>query len=738
MNTLSPNLLKELECPVCLTYLKTPIHVCSSGHSVCHTCRQSVTLCPVCRSEFKLYRNVALENIAKGLRYPCNNNLCNEILSLDLINEHQMVCPRGIHTCPMNTFPGNHVCHWRGFWKDYKQHYTTSHHDELIEDPYFSSRSITTNTLSIFAHNEIFLYYKVRRNQKWYFAMKVIGTKLKAAEYRTVMTLGKADDNEIIKKTQLVRNYNEDWETIFKEYNCLQLDDDQVRHFIHRDKLDLLVEIHIQHYKMNTLSPNLLKELECPVCLTYLKPPIRVCSSGHSVCHTCRQSVTVCPVCRAEFKLNRNVALENIAKGLRYPCNNLCNDIFTLDLINEHEMVCPRGIHTCPMNTFPGNPVCHWRGFWKDYKLHYTRNHHARPIEDPDFSSRSITTNILLIFAHNEIFLYYKVRRNEKWYFAMKVIGTKLKAEKYRTVMTLGKADDNEIIKKTQLVRNYNEDWETIFNEYNCLQLDDDQVSHFIHNDKLNLLVEIQMNSLPQDLLKELECPVCLMYLRPPIQICASGHSVCHTCRQRVAVCPTCRAKFTVSRNVALENIAKGLQYPCSNQCDELLTLDLINEHEMVCQKGVHSCPMNKFPGNTCLWRGCWKDYKQHYITQHRVTMIETADFLSFSIGTGALSIFALNEIFLYYKLHRNEKWYFAMKMIGTKAEAAKYRTVMTLTSEDSSEVIVKTQPVRSYDEEWETIFKNYNCLQLDDGQVRHFIHNDKLDLKVEIRLTDK
>ncbi|PSN35796.1 hypothetical protein C0J52_27004 [Blattella germanica] len=117
------------------------------------------------------------------------------------------------------------------------------------------------------------------------------------------------------------------------------------------------------------------------LCLTYLKPPIQMCSSGHSVCHTCRQSVTVCPVCRAEFKLCRNVALENIAKGLRYQYKNLCREILTLDLINEHEMVCPRRIHTCPMNTFPGNHVCHWRGFWKDCKQHYTRNHRSRPIE---------------------------------------------------------------------------------------------------------------------------------------------------------------------------------------------------------------------------------------------------------------------------------------------------------------------------------------------------------------------
>ncbi|PSN49765.1 E3 ubiquitin-protein ligase siah2 [Blattella germanica] len=54
-----------------------------------------------------------------------------------------------------------------------------------------------------------------------------------------------------------------------------------------------------------------------------------------------------------------------------------------------------------------------------------------------------------------------------------------------------------------------------------------------------------------------MECPVCLTYLRPPIQICSSGQSMCHTCRQRVAICSTCRAKLTTSRNVALENRAK-------------------------------------------------------------------------------------------------------------------------------------------------------------------------------------
>jgi len=60
----------------------------------------------------------------------------------------------------------------------------------------------------------------------------------------------------------------------------------------------------------------------------------------------------------------------------------------------------------------------------------------------------------------------------------------------------------------------------------------------------------------------ELECPVCLEEMRPPMRIwqCVSGHPVCDICvrNPRVKECPTCRQKIT-GRNMLAEKLAMSL-----------------------------------------------------------------------------------------------------------------------------------------------------------------------------------
>merc|ERR1711915_85674 len=64
----------------------------------------------------------------------------------------------------------------------------------------------------------------------------------------------------------------------------------------------------------------------------------------------------------------------------------------------------------------------------------------------------------------------------------------------------------------------------------------------------------------------ELECPVCLEEMRPPVRIwqCVSGHAVCEECRKSPLVkdCPSCRQKI-VGRNIPAEKLARSL-FPVS------------------------------------------------------------------------------------------------------------------------------------------------------------------------------
>ena len=60
-------------------------------------------------------------------------------------------------------------------------------------------------------------------------------------------------------------------------------------------------------------SRRALKELECPVCLTDMKPPLKIweCSEGHQVCANCirpqRRNSPICLACGASVA--RNVAI---------------------------------------------------------------------------------------------------------------------------------------------------------------------------------------------------------------------------------------------------------------------------------------------------------------------------------------------------------------------------------------------------------------------------------------------
>jgi len=77
--------------------------------------------------------------------------------------------------------------------------------------------------------------------------------------------------------------------------------------------------------------------------------------------------------------------------------------------------------------------------------------------------------------------------------------------------------------------------------------------------------------------MKQLECPVCMEGMVPPIQLCTNGHNVC----SNVQCCPTCRSEFSEIRNVALENIARSQKYACVNRqsgCLQLFSIQNVTQ----------------------------------------------------------------------------------------------------------------------------------------------------------------
>lgn len=62
-----------------------------------------------------------------------------------------------------------------------------------------------------------------------------------------------------------------------------------------------------------------LQLLECPVCKEYMGPPIYQCSSGHTICNSCKTKLGKCSSCEDPIEKTRNFTLEELSKKVELP-----------------------------------------------------------------------------------------------------------------------------------------------------------------------------------------------------------------------------------------------------------------------------------------------------------------------------------------------------------------------------------------------------------------------------------
>jgi hypothetical protein len=89
----SETIFEELECPICLDYYRTPIHLCSYGHSICNQCKERSRSCPQCRQPFaQNSRNISLERMLEQISKKCKFPGCTVEISLDKWHLHASTC----------------------------------------------------------------------------------------------------------------------------------------------------------------------------------------------------------------------------------------------------------------------------------------------------------------------------------------------------------------------------------------------------------------------------------------------------------------------------------------------------------------------------------------------------------------------------------------------------------------------------------------------------------------------
>jgi len=186
------------------------------------------------------------------------------------------------------------------------------------------------------------------------------------------------------------------------------------------------------------------------------------------------------------------VALENIARRLKYPCVNRrggCLGSFFIEQIAEHHAVCVYRKIKCPFHLYE---TCSWNGFKNDLKEHGKAEHPGYFMEETCFHSPYMSGGLAVLSCFGELFTCYLEKRDGRYYGAVQLIGTSREASKYKCEFTLRAANGIEQISKTLLVQGYSEDFETVFNSGNCFNLDEQTVSSFVEENNLNLYIYVR------------------------------------------------------------------------------------------------------------------------------------------------------------------------------------------------------------------------------------------------------
>ncbi|PSN33464.1 hypothetical protein C0J52_24443 [Blattella germanica] len=247
------------------------------------------------------------------------------------------------------------------------------------------------------------------------------------------------------------------------------------------------------------------------------------------------------------------------------------------------------------------------------------------------------------------------------------------------------------------------------------------------------------------DILKELECPVCLELMQPPILLCKNGHSVCNQCRRSMDKCPICRSEFVDTRNVIAENLSRSVKHPCkfhNSGCIEKFLSSDKSKHEDKCVYRPRKCPFSNV--DLCPWLGALCQMKEHIIDSHMYLKSIGTDgvlnpcFTQLSKSGGWYeAIFALEEMFFMFTKVIEGFLYTTVTYLGPQEDAENYTFCITLMSIDGIEGSSSFKVCPSY-LRFTDKFEKKNCVIFPLQLVEKCVNTeDELYFQYEIRFSD-
>ena len=229
------------------------------------------------------------------------------------------------------------------------------------------------------------------------------------------------------------------------------------------------------------------------------------------------------------------------------------------------------------------------------------------------------------------------------------------------------------------------------------------------------------MEKIKEDLLRALECPVCLCLMQAPIIMCSNGHSICETCKVKLENCPTCRSGFVNIRNKLAEDLSSSIVHPCKYQeagCTKRFVFGQDEEHEKECRYGPHKCPYYIVDRNKCQWEGPSTQLEQHIRNEHKnmgqVTVTagklpHIEPFYSFRIIAWPVAVFTLDRIFFFYNKSNVNFSYRCFMFVGAR-EDNNYKYTERVRTADGNHSVITTLPCPHYQEFIDGEFPNAKC----------------------------
>jgi len=202
---------------------------------------------------------------------------------------------------------------------------------------------------------------------------------------------------------------------------------------------------------------------------------------------------------------------------------------------------------------------------------------------------------------------------------------------------------------------------------------------------------------------------------------------------------PTCRQQFLDTRNLALEDLASHVKYPCkyrSYGCTEVFANDVIIDHQDRCWFCPQSCPIPDVKTQKCSWSGNYYEIKNHLEEKHRDKCYnygeqEQRTVKAFrTVGFYFEFIFAFNEVFFQHFNRRGDIFYVSVYYVGHTENAGKYKYKVEFVNTDNTEGVSVMRLIKSFNEK----MKLDNCGKLLYDEVSHLTNEEgDLNYKIEI-----